>query len=344
MKVLSCALALSLLAVPAFANDTVANLEAGGLVFVANDKIEMTSEHLFVSPSQIKVTYEFTNTTGEDQHLLVAFPMPDVEGSVDFMTDVWSADGDKPDPSNLFGFETLFNGKPVDAELHQYAFRNNVDYSALLTKMGVPLVPFGTATADALLGLKDDDVAQLRHLALVDGYEYDAGNGPETDIQPVWTLKSTYTWEATFPPGKSEVIHTYHPSVGGTVGTTFMPIEGDKDSELRFAEYQKKYCLDDALVSTLRKQKDTSNGWPDYPYTEGWLSYIWSTGNNWSGPIGTFTLTVDKEDPKSLVSFCGDNVKKTGPTTFEFTETDWYPPYDHELEILLLHPYAESTQ
>jgi len=30
-------------------------------------------------------------------------------------------------------------------------------------------------------------------------------------------------------------------------------------------------------------------------------------------------------------------VQKTGPTTFEMSADDWYPPYNHELEILLLH-------
>jgi hypothetical protein len=70
---------------------------------------------------------------------------------------------------------------------------------------------------------------------------------------------------------------------------------------------------------------------------ESWISYIWSTGSNWSGPIGKFHLTIDKGDPKNLVSFCWDGeVKKMGPTTFEMTATDWYPPYGKELEILIL--------
>jgi hypothetical protein len=73
------------------------------------------------------------------------------------------------------------------------------------------------------------------------------------------------------------------------------------------------------------------------PYQENWISYIWSTGANWNGPIGKFHLTVDKGDPRNLVSFCWDGkVTKTGPTSFEMSATDWYPP-DHELEILILN-------
>ena len=80
------------------------------------------------------------------------------------------------------------------------------------------------------------------------------------------------------------------------------------------------------------------------PYTESWISYIWSTGANWGGPIGKFHLTIDKGDPKNLVSFCWDGkVTKTGPTTFEMEATDWYPPYGRELEILILNHQDAQT-
>lgn len=330
-------------AVPATANDTTAQLGTGGLVFVTNEQIVMESEDLYVSPTEVRVTYEFNNTSGEDQHILVAFPMPDIMGSGDFMTDVPIVNAeyngmDTSDPDNLFGFATTFNGAPVAAQIHQYAFNNNIDYSKLLKQLGVPLEPFGAKTAEVLNGLAADDLAELTQRGLVFAMEYDAGNGAQVDVTPAWTLRSTYSWEATFPPGKSEVVHTYRPSVGGTVGTTFMPRDGDTYAEARFAEYKTKYCVDDTLTAALDKVAIEQDGYVNYPYVENWISYIWSTGNNWSGPIGKFTLTVDKGDPKALVSFCGDNVKKIGPTTFQMTATDWFPPYDHELEILLLNP------
>jgi hypothetical protein len=331
-----------LLAGPALANDTMAQLGAGGLVFVTNDKIEMASENLFISPSEVRVEYEFNNITGIDQSILVAFPMPDVQGSGNFMTDVpvqhVDEDGNPliPDPDNLFGFQTTFNGQPVDAELHQYAFANNIDYSELLRGFGVPLEPFGDATSAALAALDDDQASQLIAKGLVYSSDYDAGEGWVSELVPLWTLRSTYSWEATFGPGISNVVHTYRPSVGGTVATTFMPVKGDEYSEERYAEYVKKYCVDDNLVATLRKKEIKNEYYNSYPYVENWISYIWSTGNNWSGPIGKFTLTIDKEDVNNLVSFCGENVKKIGPTTFQMTAEDWFPPWDRELEILLL--------
>jgi len=344
MRKFALALMVSCLALPALANDTTAQLGAGGLVFVGNDAIQMASEDLYVSPSEVRVTYEFNNVTDEDQTVLVAFPMPDIEGSGDFMVDVpiQTAGGEgRPaidDPNNLFGFATTFNGEPVDAELHQYAFAHNIDYSDLLRRMGVPLEPFGEATYEALKRLDEADALKLVHLGMVYRSEYDAGNGMEWEYVPLWTLRSTYSWEATFAPGISDVVHSYQPSVGGTVATTFMPTKGDEYSRQRYDEYVAKFCVDDNLVSTLRKKEITRDGWTSYPFVENWISYIWSTGNNWSGPIGKFTLTVDKGSPDNLVSFCGEGVKKIGPTTFQMTQTDWYPPYDQELEILLLIP------
>lgn len=327
---------------PVLANDTTAQLGTGGLVFVTNDTIEMASEHLFISADEIKVVYAFNNTLDKPQTVLVAFPMPDVQGGPESMVDVpityaEHAGIDGSDPNNLFGFKTTLNGTPVAAQLHQYAFHNNIDYSKMLEKLGIPLNPLGEATYSALNALTESQVKQLTHNGLVFGMEYDAGNGWQTDVTPMWTLRSTYSWEATFPPGVSEVVHTYHPSVGGTAGVTFMSEDDDGYSARQLANYRDKYCLEDNIVATLKRQAIDQDGWTAYPYAESWISYVWSTGNNWAGSIGKFTLTVDKGKEDSLISFCGEGVKKIGPTTFEMTQTDWYPPWDRELEILILN-------
>lgn len=325
----ACILVSAGAAGPALANDTTAQLGTGGLVFLTNESIEMVSEDLTISTEQVEVVYRFRNISDEDQNIFVAFPMPDITGSGDFMVSV-------PDvaPDNLFGFETTFNGEPVEAELHRYAFSNNIEYSDLLTDLGVPLTPFGQETITALNNLPDADKDRLLQLGLVYPMEYDSGSGWQTDYVPSWTLRSAYGWEATFPAGEEvEVVHTYVPSVGGTVATTFM---GQPDEYQNYrAEYQDKYCMDDAFLTAV--EKTMTDGDPySAPFTETWLSYIWSTGSNWSGPIGRFTLTIDKGAPENLVSFCGENVTKTGPTTFQMVAENFFPPHDRELEILIL--------
>ena len=301
---------------------------------MTNDAIEMASEDLTISPEQVKVVYQFHNKSEQDQHILVAFPMPDIEGSGDFMVGIPT-----DDPDNIFGFQTTFDGKPVEAVLHQYAFANNIDYSSQLRKLDVPLAPFGPDTVDALNALSDAAKARLVSEGLVYAMEYDSGAGPQVDYEPIWTLRSTYSWEAVFPAGKSvEVIHTYKPSVGGTVMATFMPMDGDQGgyADEQLVQYQQKFCVDDGLVAAIKKRGRVSDGYTSYPYTEAWISYVWSTGANWRGPVGNFSLTIDKGSVDNLVSFCGEDVKKIGPTTFQMKATDWYPPYGRELDILLL--------
>lgn len=325
-------------AAPAAANDTTAVLGTGGLVFVSNDTLKMDSEDLFVSPEAVRVTYEFTNTADVAQDVLVAFPMPDIEGSGDFNVAVPHMDSD-----NLFGFATSFNGKAVKATLHQQAFMFNLDQTAALEELGVPLTPFGERTRAALAGLDEKGIDRLMRLGLIVPMDYsDDGDNWKRSYEPVWTLRSTYSWQAHFEPGETaEVIHTYAPSVGGTVAVTFLsPADEYGD---RAAEYKKKYCTDDSFIKAVKKTLATPTDYYSAPFTESWISYVWSTGNNWAGPIGRFTLTIDKGAPGNLVSFCWDGaVKKTGPTTFRMEATDWYPPWDHELEILILNRYERE--
>lgn len=332
-SLLVAALALGAAAVPAIANDTMSQLGTGGLEFITSEDVSMDSEDLAVGPEQVKVVYHFTNHSDKDQQALVAFPLPDITGDGDFMVAIPDEDTD-----NIFGFETTFDGKPLDSTLHQYAFAVGVDQTALLQSLGVPLEPFGEKTIGAINKLSDDDHEKLLHLGLVIPMTYDAGNGEQTDWTPVWTLKSTYTWEADFPAGKTvEVDHSYKPSVGGTVATTFLSPPYDATDEDRPKIYKEKYCTDDDLIKTVKKSLKDPNDLYSAPYTESWISYVWSTGANWGGSIGKFHMTIDKGDPRNLVSFCWDGkVSKTGPTTFEMDATDWSPPYNHELEVLIL--------
>jgi hypothetical protein len=340
MKYVAGVLGLAALALtlPAHANDSISELGAGGLEFVTTDKVEMASENLSISPKEVKVVYTFKNDAATDQHALIAFPLPDITGDGDFMVAIPTED-----PQDIFGFKTVFDGKPVEATLHQYAFAVGIDQTAYLKQLGVPLAPFGEATQKAVNALSDADHQRLMQLGLVIPMTYDAGKGEQTDYTPVWTLKSTYAWEATFPAGKTvTVTHSYVPSVGRTVATTFLA--PPDESEDRGAEYKKKYCTDEAFIKTVKKSLKDPNDPYSAPYFESWMSYIWSTGANWSGPIHDFHLTIDKGNPESLVSFCWPGkVSKTGPTTFEMSAEDFVPPWDHELEILLLNPQPAET-
>ena len=87
-------------------------------------------------------------------------------------------------------------------------------------------------------------------------------------------------------------------------------------------------CLDRDFMAAVARGKG--------PFTEHTISYVLRTGANWSGPIGDFTLTVDKGAAENLVSFCGSNVRKIGPTTFQVKLKDFTP--DGDFDVLILKP------
>lgn len=322
-------IAALLLATPAFANDTAVQLTTGGLEFVSHGEIAMESEDLYISREEIRVTYVFRNDSAEDIDLLVAFPMPDI------VPDHFSPTAFPTGPAdNLFEFETTFNSEPINATLHEYAYAAGVDRTDLVRELNLPIVSMSDEAIAAVDALDDETTAQLLHLGMAIPDMYDVGEGMKTHHWPNWTYRATYTWEATFPAGERVTVeHRYKPSVGGTTGVSFLsePYE-DYDPA---ADYKRKYCTDDAFVDAVRKTlKNPDESW-SAPFMENWISYILTTGGNWSGGgIEKFRLVIDKGDEANLLSFCGSNVKKIGPTTFEMVEENFWP--ERELDILIL--------
>lgn len=305
----SAALAACLaFAAPALANDTSAELAAGGLVLTKTDAVAMRSEDLYISAEAVRVRYVFENTSGKDVTLRVAFPMPDIGGDGFFMHDV-SIPVD--DPANILGFTTRVDGKPVRAQVEQKAFASGVDRTAWLVANKIPLALHQDAAAAAMEALPAAKRKEAIDLGL-----YDEEQGP------VWVLKTTYHWLQAFPAGRPIVVeHAYTPSVGATVATS---IGSDYGQETRA-----KYCVDPDLERTSRRLDGPGGG-----FVERWIEYVLVTGGNWSRPIGDFRLVVDKGAPQNLVSFCLDGVKKIGPTQFEVRRKNWRP--DRDLSILLL--------
>ena len=307
LLLLTLALAASLSG-PARANDSSAQLAAGGLVLTKSDAIEMRTEDLEISRSAVQVRYTFVNTSGKDVVSRVAFPLPAVGGRAFFEMDIAIP---LISPDNFLGFETRVDGKPVKMEIEQKARVGQIERSAWLRAHGISLAPHLGPAQEALENLPPAALAEAKRLGIVD-----------PDGYPAWTLETTYHWLQRFPAGVPVVVeHRYKPSVGGTVGTL---LGSDPD-----AETVRTYCVDSALLATLRRAEAKK-----VFYSEGWLDYILVTAGNWKKPIGKFRLVIDKERPEDLVSFCGEGVRKIAPTRFEMTRTDWRP--ERDLSILFL--------
>lgn len=328
VRLLAAATVLSAASTAALANDTMANTASGGLVVETTDAVEMVSEDLAISETEIVVRYVFRNISGRDVTSTVAFPMPDVK------VELYEGDRSVPsgDINNPLTFKTLVDGQPVEMARETRAVVGETDVTEKLAALDLPLEPFGEAAGERLNALDvtaRKDALQSGLAVTEEGQEGDARGQP---LIPHWTFRATYHWTQTFPTGRElRVEHRYEPSVYANLGTML----GDADFAAETAALRKTYCIDDALMATLKTAAKTSE-FGQIPYAERHVDYVLVTGANWARPIGDFRLTVDKGSPKNLVSFCADGVTKTGPTTFEVRKTDFTPTGD--LNVLILVP------
>jgi hypothetical protein len=322
-------LAAIIAASPALANDSTAELTTGGLIFVRSSDIEMRSEDLHISTKEIRVRYSFFNKATRDVTVLVAFPLPDVK--VDGPDDNISVPTD--DPVNLLAFNTTVNGKPTETKVEQRALAVGLDRTQLLRSLGIPLAPHLARTNDALDRLPPDKWEEFLRTGLAEIEEYDAGAGMQKHLAARWTLQTTYYWEQTFPAMAETLIeHQYTPSVGASVQTALGA--PNVASEPWYNEYKDKYCFTADFLAEIERARNASGSKFGAPYSEERVDYTLKTGANWSGPIKDFRLVVDKGEADSLLSFCGEDVRKIGDSQFEMRKVDYVP--DGNLAVLIL--------
>lgn len=317
----------------AVANNSIGHLSAGGIELARTNDIEMRQEELHVSMTEIRVRYRFFNKSGHDVDTLVAFPVPDLAAPSD------SALVTVPEPGldNFLDFATTVDGKPVAMEVELRAVALGVDRTERLRALGLPLSPYATAAAEVIARLPTAEREDLERIGVLRGDTYsDRPDGAmKTHYTPNWTLRSTFHWRQVFAAGKELVVeHRYRPSVGASAGTMIGMSDAGKEM---LAEYEKKYCMDDAFLAAAARAQKAVRGRDGGSLMERRLSYVLTTGANWAGPIKDFRLIVDKGSERNLTSFCGKDVRKTSPTTFEMRATDYWP--ERNLEILLLTPF-----
>jgi Domain of unknown function (DUF4424) len=274
--------------------------------------------------------------TSANIETIVAFPMPDVTGSVDMTVAI-------PDPGhdNFLRFVTHVDGKPVDSHLEQRAFltapgKPDVEITERLKSPGVPLLPTMEAAGAALSGLSEPQRKALADAEIVYAEETNAGKGPQVEWVPLWTLRSKFWRSQVFPAGRDVLVEqTYTPGTGGLSSLAFGAPNLDAAQE---SHYRDTYCTDGpftSAVQSLYRKANAPN--PKVRPFEEYLSYVITSGANWAGPIGSFRFVVDKGDPQTLVSFCGGGVRKIGPTTFEMTAKDYTPRRDIDVLFVKTH-------
>jgi Domain of unknown function (DUF4424) len=343
-------LAAALAAAPALANDGFGGLSATGLTFDQTDAVAMEEERLLISIDKVAVDYVFRNTTDKDVTGEVIFPLPPVavwstyESMMNLPEDLGTED--------LVGFTATVDGQAVQVKIDRIAVMADSydeanppskqydnpgrDVTADLARFGIPLTLDLQQVRDLLLSLPQDKRNELTQLGLVEYYAGDAAQDIPEEVWGGWSIVTRYHWTQTFPAGATvKVSHSYtNRPPGGLFYWSDPPEE--------YQAYLKdQYCIDagtsKAIVKALKNPQGTEFG----DYGTSWnISYVLRTANSWAGPIGKFSLTLDKGDAKNVISLCAEGVMKTGPTTFVVEKTDYTP--ERDLEVLVVQPMAQE--
>jgi hypothetical protein len=326
MRKTICALGAMLLATTAAAaDDSSAALGAGGIVFTKGTPVRMKAEDLYVSPKSVRIRFEFSNDSDKDVDTLVAFPLPDVDNN-EFTESPMGTITD--DPVNFIGFKAVVDGKPVTFRVEVRAFYKGKDVTDLLKSVGAPLNVVAHGNYQNLDAIKGAKLQTLIKADLVDVQG-------ENDLHPHWLTRTNFYWTQRFPAHKTVVVeHSYQPVTGQSFAVT-----SEFDGSM-VNPFIKDFCMDPGTLARVKAKmaakKDTSD--PNNP-GPGLLNlyetdYILKTANNWNGPIGHFHLTLDKLKVDNALSLCwGPDLKKTGPTTFESTLTNFAPSRDIKMAI-----------
>jgi hypothetical protein len=321
------------------ANDTSAEIAAGGLIPRQENRVAMKKERLFISQRKVKVEYEFVNESDQDVETEVAFPWPRYSYSFaerTFDTSMMKFSVQVEGKSTFFETQTLAldgKGRDITATLQRYHL--NIPFFAYFDAE--------TCTDPLLHGHRFEllDLAPEAQKELIRAGAFE-GKDP---YFPAWSVEITHHWKQRFPAHQMvHIAHEYIPVLGDGAAV-FSPKDGyilaptyvsDDD-----ARAKKSWgCPDDSFwkAAFARLTERKLKGIDNYPDTlpGAWVRYILTTANTWKGPIEDFELIVEKE-PGDLMTFCWDGpVEKIAPNRYRARMKRFRP--SEELTIYFCPP------
>lgn len=304
----SAALLLPLLcSMPALANDGIAGVSAGGIVFGKTDAIAMKKEVLSVSFDKIVVDYDFVNESAAPVEETIAFPLPPYSAAYHDSDTYYGQPG---------GFSIHVDGRDVDFKTVLRATIDGKDVTPRLRQLGLSdeqIAYFPSASpfdkkVKQLSGKQQKDFIAEGLLAKL---------GAEEEFVPAWEVQINYVWKQVFAPNKTvHVRHQYAPFVDGGPGASSI---GEKK------DFIKSHCGDQDFFNAWNRLHPKENSY----VAAAWVSYILKTGNTWKNGIEDFTLNLVKKDPKEIVSLCfPGKFVKINPTTLQVRLRNFKPTQD----------------
>jgi hypothetical protein len=280
------------------ANDGYSAIGAGGIVFKKSSRVEMLSEILTISETNVNVKYEFMNRLGVSEKKVtekafVSFPMPEVACGY------W---GQKKVPED---FSVLVDGKKVNFLTEVKAYKGDKDVTAQIKKAGLPV--------DCRDLEKNSKLhAKAKKTKWLDDYQ---GTDPE---QVFYTTRIIYYWQQDFIPNQIvKIEHSYNPVLGADGGHPAWFFNKaphwDRDPNIFWEKHKE--------IKDLEFQSSKVKGGNS-------LNYILTTANTWRGGVAKFTLIIKRKSPDTFIGSTLGPLEVIDDNTFQFRARDFRPDRD----------------
>ncbi|HXJ89420.1 MAG TPA: DUF4424 family protein [Candidatus Binatia bacterium] len=310
------------------ANDTLVTLAAGGLVPMKSSTVIMESENLHITLHRVTVDYVFRNASNQDIDAIVAFPMPELDGSI---LEVSPVDLPSKDPTNFMSFKLTVDGKPVSPKIEVRAFKKDEDITEKLKSLGVPVSVLDPRLKAAVAKLPKVQITQLAEQQWIVNENPDPAGKDYSGIWPWWQTRIQFYWTQHFRANSTlHVSHTYVPVVGGS----YIDDDGSHIAQ--------RYCGGAALDQIKElKTKVEQRQEPGLALWWRGLQYILTTANNWAGPIKHFHMQIDSDSTDDILLTCMPSIRQTAPAHYELDASDFHP--DRNLAIVILQPHQNQS-
>ncbi|HWR59493.1 MAG TPA: DUF4424 family protein [Thermodesulfovibrionales bacterium] len=309
---------------------------ASGIVVRDEKNIQIEREDLYISRSEIQVSYIFRNTSDTDIVTEIAFPIPahdyDPTGRI-----TYPLHGD---------FQVEVGGKKTKHKEMSRALIGKKDVTATLKRLNISFKDFdneqrrGKVFGRYFNELSKSKQQELIRLGVVKLDNQESGDEPW--YVPAWSVETIYHWRQSFPAQKTVSIkHTYTPNTSHTVN-------GDEDknfisrrkvvSDARNIALAELLCLNDELKKWEKRRR--------WMLDVHIVDYILTTANHWKKPIKKFHLVIEADNTPAnneRVSTCFENnrLKKINNWRYEMTIDDFIPK-DEISVFFLSYPVQAS--
>lgn len=327
---LACGLAFVVMSASAHAQESLTELVHRGLVMPRTPdtaSLVIESEEVTINPDSVVLRYRIVNQGTAPIAASLTVPLPDLDFADPDVA--WSIPGS--DPINFVGLTAKLDQKPQNLIFIQTARLSGKDVTAILRQNKLALIPIGTFQNE-LASLPPDARDKLSSAGLI------IQSGTDTSGNalyfPTWSVATAATQKVNFAPGQPITIELRQLTGVGVSPDSVLrkALRTEHNLSAEVERYRTEYCIDDAFYTGLDRITSSAVA-NSSKIKERRLVFDLAAGAP-TAPIKEFRLVVDKGRADRVVSFCLDNLKKIGPTSFEMRVNDFTP--SRVLKVLLL--------